>query len=156
MINGLLLYSNWDKKYHLLLFTYFISQMKKLNILLVAAMTLALAGCNTTIPVRDYMNQTIPHYGNTQKTISNVEKSIVKGAVSLGWQANVIEQGKVEATLFIRSHKLVVEITHDDKNYSIAYKDSVNLKYDGRKIHRQYANWVNNLINAINAENIRG
>ena len=90
------------------------------------------------------------------KTISNVEKSIIKGAVSLGWQANVVEQGKVEATLFIRSHKLVVEITHDDKNYSIVYKDSVNLKYDGENIHRQYANWVNNLINAINAENIRG
>lgn len=156
MINELLLYSKCDKKYHLLLFTYFISQMKKLYILFIAAMTLVLAGCNTTIPVRDYMNQSIPHYGNTPKTMSNVEKSIVKAAVSLGWQAHVIEQGKVEATLFIRSHKLVVEIIHDDKNYSIAYKDSVNLKYDGQKIHRQYANWVNNLINAINAENISG
>lgn len=130
--------------------------MKKFNILIIVLMTIVLAGCNTTIPVRDFMNQKIPHYGNAPKTISNVERSIVKGAVSLGWQANVIEQGKVEATLFIRSHKLVVEIIHDDKNYSIAYKDSVNLKYDGQKIHRQYANWVNNLINAINAENISG
>ena len=130
--------------------------MKKINILVTVLMAIVLAGCNTTIPVRNYMNQTIPNYGNTAQTISNVEKSIIKGAVSLGWQANVVEQGKVEATLFIRSHKLVVEITHDDKSYSIVYKDSVNLKYDGEKIHRQYANWVNNLINAINAENIRG
>jgi len=130
--------------------------MKKINILVTVLMAIVLAGCNTTIPVRNYMDQTIPNYGNTAQTISNVEKSIIKGAVSLGWQANVVEQGKVEATLFIRSHKLVVEITHDDKNYSIVYKDSVNLKYDGEKIHRQYANWVNNLINAINAENIRG
>ncbi|SFC42809.1 hypothetical protein [Pseudoalteromonas denitrificans] len=129
--------------------------MKKRNLIFFTYVLFVLTACSTTIPVRNYMDQTIPQYGNSEVSSTLVERSIIKGAISLGWQTKIIKSGLIEATLNIRTHQLVVLISHDEKNYSIEYKDSINLKYNGKKIHRQYVNWVNNLINAINAENIR-
>ena len=68
-------------------------------------------------------------------------------------------EGEIIATLDIRKHQLVVLITHDDESLSINYQSSVNLKYKehkykGYKIHRQYANWISNLLRAIDAQNI--
>lgn len=130
--------------------------MKKLSSLLLAFVVVTLAGCAKTIPVRNYMDMPIAQYGSEKSTSESVEKAIVRGAVSLGWKTEIQKKGEILATLNIRSHQLVVLITHDDKHFSIQYKDSVNLKYNGTKIHRQYANWLNNLINTINAQNISG
>jgi hypothetical protein len=56
------------------------------------------------------------------------------------------------ATLDLRTHHAVVEIAYNAKSYSIAYKESNNLNYDGKSIHRNYNGWIHNLQNAINVE----
>lgn len=130
--------------------------MFKLKIVLTAVIVTLLMGCKTTVPVRNFDNQVIAQYGNTPSSAKSVEKAIVRAAVSLGWKTSITSDEEIVATLDIRKHQLVVLITHDDKNFSIRYKDSVNLKYNGQKIHRQYINWVTNLIRSINAQNITG
>ncbi|TQV87868.1 hypothetical protein [Aliikangiella coralliicola] len=125
--------------------------MRKVSYFGLFLLTMTLLGCKKTMLVQDYPGQQIPHYAQEKSTVESVEKAIMRAAISLGWKTEVIEKGKILATLNIRKHQLVVDITHDDKSYSIKYKDSVNLKYDGKKIHRQYGNWVKNLINSINA-----
>lgn len=115
-----------------------------------------MVGCKTTIPMPVYKNHVVAQYGSNKSTIESMEKSIVKGAVSLGWKTEVLKPGEVLATLDIRQHQLVVLLTHDDKTVSVEYKDSKMLKYDGRKIHRQYGNWITNLLRAIDTQNING
>jgi len=42
-----------------------------------------------------------------------------------------------------------VDIKYSTIAYSITYKDSSNLKYDGTKIHSNYNGWIQNLDKAI-------
>ena len=44
------------------------------------------------------------------------------------------------------------EHRHKNKNYSINYKDSTNLDYDGTNIHRNYNGWIANLDRAIKTQ----
>jgi len=126
----------------------------KLKIVISVIIIVFLMGCNSTVPVRNFENQTIAQYGNAESTVKSVEKSIVRAAVTLGWKTQVTSDNAILATLDIRKHQLVVLITHDEKSFSIKYQDSINLKYNGTKIHRQYVNWVTNLIRSIHAQNI--
>ena len=125
--------------------------MKKLFYIVVLTSALLLSGCNKTMPVKNYTGQNITQYSNQNLKESDVERAILRGAISLGWKAKTVSEGKIRAELNIRKHQLILMIEHDDKTYSINYVDSTNLSYDGENIHRQYHNWINHLINSINA-----
>ena len=45
-----------------------------------------------------------------------------------------------------------VDINYNTKTYSITYKDSSDLDYDGTKIHKNYNGWIQNLDNAIKVQ----
>lgn len=128
--------------------------MKKLYILVISLVLVVLTGCKSTIPVPQYIDQPIAQYGNKASTTKEIELSIIRAARSLGWTTKVKSEGEILATLVIRKHQLVILIKHDDKNLTVDYQSSVNLKYNGKKIHRQYANWVSNLLRAIDMQNI--
>jgi len=71
-----------------------------------------------------------------------------------GWAIAKEEPGRVEATLYIRSHVANIAIEYDDKQYNITYLDSQNLKYrkkaDGTEwIHGNYNEWIENLVRDI-------
>ncbi len=128
--------------------------MKKIYFLAAFVALVALTGCKSTIPVPQYVDQPVAQYGDTKSTVKDVERSIIRAAASLGWKTKVKSEGEILATLDIRKHQLVVLIKHDDKNLTVEYQSSLNLKYDGEKIHRQYANWVTNLLRAIDVQNV--
>jgi hypothetical protein len=88
----------------------------------------------------------------TPASLADVTKAITRAGVGLGWQMKPIAPGKMEGTLLIRDHKAVVDITYDLKTYSIRYKDSTNLNYDGTNIHRNYNGWITNLDKAIRSQ----
>ena len=54
-----------------------------------------------------------------------------------------------KAYFSLRDHRAVVTVIYDTKSYSIKYKDSSNLNYDGKSIHKNYNGWVENLDKAI-------
>lgn len=75
----------------------------------------------------------------------DVKKAIIRAGGSLGWNMKVKSEGYITGTLHLRDHVAVVDITYDAKKYSIKYKDSQNLNYDGTNIHTNYNGWVKNL-----------
>lgn len=82
-------------------------------------------------------------------TMQQVEKAIYRGAADRGWTVRRLEPGNLEATIHVRYHMAMVQITHDTETFSITYKDSRNLGYDGTQIHRNYNRWILNLRKAI-------
>jgi hypothetical protein len=85
-------------------------------------------------------------------TLGQVGQAIERAATGLGWTVSQEQPGAMTATLDVRTHKAVVRIAYDTRRFSIAYKDSVNLKYDGTDIHYRYNSWIRNLRNEIEKE----
>ena len=119
-----------------------------IRVLSVAGLLL-LAACRMA-PV--YNQQTTPSEAPPGATLEQVTEAIKQAGLSLGWRMKEKAPGHIIGTLRLRRHQAVVEILFDTEGYSITYLDSVNLKYDGAKIHRNYNSWVQNLSNAIYAQ----
>jgi hypothetical protein len=115
---------------------------------LIPAMTLLVVGCRIA-PVYDI--QQAPVVTPRPATMADIERSIRVAGASLGWQMVARGPGAMEGTLMLREHRAVVDIKYDTKSYSIKYKDSSNLQYDGSSIHKNYNGWVQNLDTAIRA-----
>lgn len=83
-----------------------------------------------------------------------VKKAILVAGNKRGWIMKPVAKGLIMATLNVRTHQAVVDITYTDKSYSIQYKDSSNLDYDAgkKKIHRNYNGWIKNLDQQIQIE----
>lgn len=121
------------------------SKIKSKLVMVCSSLFLAFASNNAVADkvIQDIENSPI----NSSKAlaIEEVERAIIEGCRVRGWQASVIAPGHIEAVLHIRSHVAKVDIPFTTKNYSILYKDSVNLDYKDGKIHRNYNKWVQNL-----------
>jgi hypothetical protein len=124
--------------------------MKKIP--LVIAALLALSACSTSVPMRNFDSNPVPQTTNTPHTSETVKTNILKACIKLGWSCRSDQEGKILGKLDIRKHQLRVDISYNEKQYAINYKDSINLDYNGKKIHRQYVNWVSNLMRNIDAE----
>lgn len=83
--------------------------------------------------------------------MSTLDKTIRMAAANRGWTVKSEGPGKIEARVVVRDHVAVIDITYSRKQYSITYKDSQNLKYDGTLIHKNYNSWIQLLANDINA-----
>lgn len=115
---------------------------------LIPAMALLVVGCRTA-PVYDVNQAQIA--ASRPVSMSDVEQTIRQAGASLGWQMVPKGPGNIEGTLILRDHRAVVDIRYDTKTYSIKYKDSSNLNYDGTNIHSNYNGWVQRLDNTIRA-----
>ena len=116
--------------------------------LLIAVVFLLLGGCRTA----DL--HSVRGAPGTSKAVSmaDVETAIRRAGHGLGWQIVPQGPGRAEGTLVLRDHRAVVNITYDTKNYSITYKDSANLHYDGKTIHSNYNGWIQNPDKAIRTQ----
>jgi len=123
--------------------------LKKISTLILVVLLVSMTSCRTN-PVREINNSAI----NFTKayTIKDVKNLIIKAGVSLGWSMKPVKPGVIIGTVYVRSHMAKVQITYNLKNYSILYKDSANLKYDGSSIHKNYNSWVANLERRINSD----
>jgi hypothetical protein len=83
--------------------------------------------------------------------LGDVRGAILQAGASLGWQMHGVRPGLIVGTLYVRDHMAQVEISYDRNSYSILYRDSSNLNYDGVNIHSNYNSWVQRLSAAINA-----
>jgi hypothetical protein len=117
------------------------------RLLAVVAVAGTLAACRTA-PVYNVENAL---FTNEAPSLDAAATQIKLAGSSLGWQVAEESPGHLVARLPIRTHLAVVDIRHDKKSYSITYKDSSNLRYDGTVIHSNYNGWIQNLQNAIAA-----
>ncbi len=117
-----------------------------LNLALLFGLAVVVAGCRTA-PIYNVNNASLPI--SAGHSLEEVSKAIKLAGAGLGWQIKEIAPGKDIGTLVLRSHTAIVNIDYTTTNVSINYKDSVDLKFDGSNIHKNYNGWIQNLENAI-------
>jgi hypothetical protein len=116
-----------------------------------AAMVLLAAGCRAPTPVYNVSNAPVST-AKSNPSLKEVGNVIVQAGASLGWQMKQTKPGHMLGTLNIRRHVAVVDINYSTSSYSIQYKDSAELNYDGSSIHPNYNSWIQNLDNRIRAQ----
>lgn len=116
----------------------------------IGILALALIGCVTN-PVYNVTDAPVMTSTPGYKA-KDVRSAILQAGAAQGWQMKDIRPGLIVGTLNVRDHMAQVDIEYDRKTYSILYKNSYNLKYDGANIHKNYNEWVQQLNAAINAQ----
>ena len=122
-------------------------RLNKLFTVLLLFVVVVLSGCRSG-PLYNVDNAPIDT-GSAKVKLDDITKAIKNAATGLGWMAKTVKPGHIVATLSVRAHVAVVDIKYSTKTYSITYKDSVELKYDGTNIHSKYNAWVKNLDSRI-------
>jgi len=121
--------------------------LRRSTLLFVAVSFLILAGCRGA-PIYDVVGAPVAT-GTKPATMESVQQAILMSGTSLGWKMEPKSPGLITGVLDLRTHHAVVDITYDTKTYNIKYKDSTNLDYDGKNIHKNYNGWIENLDKAI-------
>lgn len=131
--------------------------MKNLRVLLMAA-TLAVslqAVAREVVPVADPMDVPVAGAAGQALTAAQVRQAIQSAATSRQWTLTEPTPGRLLATLQWNNakHTIVTEISYSANKYSLAYKDSTNMKYgmkDGQPvIHPHYNRFVRELSESI-------
>lgn len=124
--------------------------MKRHISLSILMIFLAAAGCRSATVEQV---QSAPLYAPTGSSLEEVKAGIVKAGWPAGWKMAEVEPGHMVGEISLRGkHSATVDILYDTEVFSILYKDSKNLKYTGRSIHKRYVVWVRQLSTAIQTE----
>lgn len=120
--------------------------------LLIGIAATGFAGCRMA-PVMDIVDAPVVEPSGGQKlTADQVKLAIQRAGSTLGWQIKEVQPFLLEGTLTLRKHVAQVNIPYSAQRYSIVYKDSKELNYDGKNIHSNYNGWVQNLDKAIKVQ----
>ena len=86
--------------------------------------------------------------------LEQVAKAIKASLVGRTWAVTTEEPGHIVSTLNLREHMAKIDIVYDLQTIKIQYVDSGELLYAEKKgqrvIHRNYLNWIQNLVNDMN------
>lgn len=123
--------------------------LRKVRNTAIVSLLLLFAACGSSTVV-NYSNEA--HSAAQGTSSKQIGDAIRRAGAGRGWVMKRRGPGKIEATLNIRVHTAVVEVSYNKKTFSINYKDSDNLSYDNGSIHRNYNSWVKNLRQAILAQ----
>ena len=89
-------------------------------------------------------------------SLDDVRKAIILAGTTRmwpdKWAFSSVGPGHLIATLKTRGHVVVLNIKYTESSYKITYKDSKEMLYDGKHIHRKYYTWVRNLENHIDEQ----
>ncbi|MGW8183237.1 MAG: hypothetical protein ACWGMT_04695 [Burkholderiales bacterium] len=123
---------------------------KKWAAILAAVFALLIVGCRSA-PVYNVSSTPVTS-SKANLTLDDVSKAIIRAGGALGWQMKEDKPGHMLGTLHLRTHVAVVDINYSTTSYSITYKDSTNLDYDGTNIHSNYNGWIQNLEKGIRTQ----
>ncbi len=136
---------------------------------LLALLLVFSAGCKNGDPILSPVEQSVD---NTNLTLDKMKAAIKEAGIRRGWavkEADIAQpapapakgkargkapaptRGQAQATLNVRSHTVVVDVFYTANTFSIAYRDSINMEYDGAKgtIHPNYNKWIKTLAEEI-------
>jgi hypothetical protein len=125
--------------------------MNKNRVWLFAALVMALgfSACKSKLfEIRDNPIEA----GNNAVTIDQVSTAIMNAGNGLGWKMSRPSNEEIHGMYQFSKHSATVAIPFTTTHYSILYKTSTNLKYDGTNIHKRYNALVTNLDTAIRRE----
>ena len=125
------------------------NKMLRISVITLTAALVFLAGCRAA-PI--YNVENAPIQISSKHTSKDIKKAITRAGIALGWQMKAKKRGHIVGTLYLRKFVAVVNINYTAKKYSITYKSSSGLQYDGTNIHKNYNGWVQNLDRRIQAQ----
>jgi hypothetical protein len=120
--------------------------LAKLAIILTLAVVPTIVACRRS-PIYNVNNA--PISAPKRPTLDQVRGAIERAGHGLGWQMQPTRPGHIVGTLYLRTHMAQVDIPYTTTSYSITYRDSKDLNYDGSSIHSNYNGWIQNLDRAI-------
>ena len=128
---------------------YLIQGRRAFLLLGAMALVLAAACASTNAPINNVSGKSIAT--NRPATMAEIGNAILAaGASSTRMQMKQERPGVIQATRTgTKGRMAIMEIKYDTKQYSITYKDSQNMNYDGKQILQSYNDWVENLDKAI-------
>jgi len=104
-----------------------------------------------SVPIQTYGNANLSSYGKL--TADQVGDAIIRGGASIGWQMSKVSPGLITATVTGgRNSSATVEIQYSAQEYTIKYRDSINMKAQGGTIISTYNRWVERLQRNIDAQ----
>ena len=123
--------------------------MKTIILTVMVASALLMVGCRSN-PVLNIDNA--PIQVAAKHSSKDIKKAITRAGVGLGWIMKAKKSGHIVGTLNLRKHNAVIDIKYSKSSYSITYKSSAHLNYDGTNIHKNYNSWITNLNRQIQAQ----
>ena len=120
-------------------------------------------------PIVNIENQAIKRFDKKIPSLEEVQAAIRIAANAQDWRVEPGDEGHIIATLLVRdTHTAIVDISYDQTQFSLHYKDSINLNYkkypsdkpffgpggqlivgNVETIHPNYNKWVRQLGDAI-------
>jgi hypothetical protein len=116
-----------------------------------SVLVLLVVGCRAAVPVYNVTDTPVAA-SKPNPSLDEVGRAIQRAGAALGWQMKETKPGHMVGTLSLRKHVAVVDVNYSVKSYSIQYKDSTELDYDGGNIHPNYNGWIQNLDKGIRAQ----
>jgi hypothetical protein len=117
--------------------------------LLVVAAVVFLMGARQ-VPLTDPQPIAVP----AGLKVEQVSKAIRAALAGRAWAVTTDEPGHIVSTLNVREHMAKIDIVFDVQTIKISYLGSGELMYAEKKgqrlIHRNYLNWIQNLVNDMN------
>jgi hypothetical protein len=95
-----------------------------------------------TQPVYNVVNKEIRTGSGRTLALEEVGDVLAGAARYKGWAVAKVEEGYLRAEIHVRKHFAAIDIRYTPATYSITYRDSEVLRYDGEKIHRNYNKWI--------------
>lgn len=134
--------------------------MKTIQLVLAAVLSLGAvhAVARSPVPVVNHDMVAVQSASGKALSAGQVKQAIVAAAGATGrkWTVSEVAPGHLVATYMVRTHTVVTDIKYSGSSFSIAYKDSVNMKFSadgaGGNIHPFYNQWVSELVQAIRME----
>ncbi len=136
--------------------------------LLVALLSLAIlpavaTAAKPSVTIENVSNS--PHGAAPDASLEDLQGWIEASAAWQRWSVLQSEPGRAILRVDVRRHTAIVDVTYDENDFSIAYRDSINLNYSekgnkrwvnkrrietpGPRIHPNYNRWVADLANTI-------
>jgi hypothetical protein len=111
-------------------------------LLLVALMTFSEHAVARTKPVYNIVDKPVVTGSGRSLTQEEVGQILAEAAEFKRWTVEMVEEGYLRAQIQVRKHFAAIDIRYTATSYSITYRDSKQLKYDGKEIHRNYNKWI--------------
>lgn len=110
--------------------------------LLTTLLALSTDAYSRTQPVYNVVDKAIHTGSGRALTLEEVGNVLAGAARYKRWSVAKVEEGYLKAEIHVRKHFAAIDIRYTPESYSITYRDSEVLRYDGTKIHRNYNKWI--------------
>ncbi|MDB5857871.1 MAG: hypothetical protein JWQ76_1560 [Ramlibacter sp.] len=98
-------------------------------------------------PIGNFENLPAMSGSGQPATVQQIKEALTSAGAPRGWQVTQVTPSQLVATVNVRNqHTVSVDISLAPGLYSIKYKNSVNMNYDGVQINPHYNKWVQILL----------